>query len=90
MLWVRVRIKSVSECSILRNNYQAEILRSSLQKSDRNNAFIDIFVAEAMLAKLKGRYAFRILGDVNEMTKKASQFVSKTNRYKTSGVGNAF
>lgn len=79
--WVRIYLKSPNEISKIRENYNIEIFKSSLRRIDSRNLLVDGYIPKRIYEDLKSKYAVKILGDVEEMVKEASNHVSKTNRY---------
>lgn len=79
--WVRMYLESTDEISKIQENYDIEIFKSTLRRIDSRNLLVDGYIPKRIYENLKSKYAVKILGDVEEMAKEASHYVSKTNRY---------
>jgi hypothetical protein len=65
----------------LLKEYQVEIFRSTLRKIDGKNLIVEGYIPKSKFYLARSKYTALLLGDVDEMTKKASKYVSKVNRY---------
>lgn len=80
--WVRVHVSSLDELAALREKFQIEILRSSLRRIDSHNFFVDCVVTESSLKKLQALRRTQVLGDLEQMARESSRYVSRSNRYR--------
>lgn len=80
--WVKIYLRSIKEIPELQKEYEVEIFHPTLRRIDNKNLLVEGYIPKRRYENLKSKYSVQILGDVGEMVKEASKYVSKLNRYK--------